>query len=64
VASIAKRAIRGRTAAAKGKRCLAGQVVFVAVGVNHFDHPGWILDAQGAVRTHGNRYLGHEISCE
>src|SRR6202022_1603379 len=60
VTTIAERLVGGSAAAAKGKRRLARQVVFFAIGVHHLATAVRIVYAQRTVIAHRNRDLRHE----
>src|SRR5271169_7268241 len=62
VAAVAERAVGGSAAATEGERGLPRQVVFVALGVHHFDNAVGIVYAQRTVVAHRNRDLRHETS--
>src|SRR5208282_3608024 len=62
VTAVAERAVGGSAAAAEGERSLPRQVVFVALGVHHFDNAVGIVYAQRTVVAHLNRDLRHETS--
>src|ERR1017187_7025887 len=62
VTAVAERLVGGGAASAKGKRCLARQIVLVAIGVEHFDNAVRIVYTQRTVFTHRYRDLRHETS--
>src|SRR5579885_1870268 len=60
VSAIAERLVDGTAAAAKREGGLAGQIVFIPVDINQFDRALRSLDAERAIRTHGNFHLSHK----
>jgi len=64
VRAIAERLVDGASAAAQRERCLSGQVVFVDLGIYHFDRAFWGFHTIGSVLPDCDFDIRHSSSGE